>query len=248
MFAVTEVQRYRIGLPMTTLKLTALSFALVMLVTSAAWYPKPSIGRPRPIQTVNNKTIKDIRTYARQHIRLTNATPPKNKWSTNIRHVQNHPNMLEVWYQSPLDFVGRIRFRINVHWNFYTRLAGMARLPSPARSPCGPETDSRPTRGSIPRRPTRRWWPPFSSASASSCCRRGTFTSQPTRSGSCDVSAVRTMPSSPSTAGRTLPSRCSEAGGALCHRDVQKPTACQVCRLGREFAVAVAASCTFARC
>lgn len=59
------------GLPMTTLELTALSFSFVMFATSLTWHAKPTISQPRAIETKNQKTVEDIRAFAKQHVRST---------------------------------------------------------------------------------------------------------------------------------------------------------------------------------
>ncbi|KAL6403896.1 oxidoreductase [Ilyonectria robusta] len=100
-FVVTEIQRYHIGLPMTTLELTALSFTFIMFSTSILWYAKPSITQPRTISTKENKTIAAIRDFARSN---------------------THSNMPDTWYQTPLEFIGEERFRINAHWQYYVKV------------------------------------------------------------------------------------------------------------------------------
>ncbi|KAK7512502.1 uncharacterized protein IWZ02DRAFT_493928 [Phyllosticta citriasiana] len=107
-FIVTEIQRVKIGLPMTTLELTALSFAFIMFATSLAWYSKPSITKPRPIATKNGKTVEEIREFARRH---------------------THLQLSDMWYRTPLDFIGRNQFRIDAHWNYYVNLAQMIHFP-----------------------------------------------------------------------------------------------------------------------
>ncbi|CAI6339391.1 unnamed protein product [Periconia digitata] len=106
-FLVTEIQRVKIGLPMTTLELTALSFSFVMFATSLLWYAKPSIPYPRPISTKDGKTVEEIRACARQ---------------------STHPQLPDTWHQTPLSFIGENRFRINAHWNYYVRLCHMMRF------------------------------------------------------------------------------------------------------------------------
>lgn len=69
-FFVTEIQRFRQGLPITTLELTTISFTLVMFATSATWYFKPSITRPQRISTKNNKTVHEIRESIEQNVRI----------------------------------------------------------------------------------------------------------------------------------------------------------------------------------
>jgi hypothetical protein len=68
LFFVSEIQRARLGLPMTTLEVTAMSFSLVMFATSVTWCFKPSISRPRFIATKGDKSVESIRAYARQHV------------------------------------------------------------------------------------------------------------------------------------------------------------------------------------
>lgn len=66
-FFIREIQRFRKGLPITTLELTTISFTLVMFATSATWYFKPSITRPRCISTKNDKTVQEIRESIEQN-------------------------------------------------------------------------------------------------------------------------------------------------------------------------------------
>ncbi|KAK8247868.1 hypothetical protein HDK77DRAFT_211610 [Phyllosticta capitalensis] len=107
-FLVAEIQRVRIGLPMTTLELTALSFSFIMFATSLLWYAKPSITKPRPIKSNAAKTVAEIREFARQN---------------------THPQLSEIWYRTPLDFISRNQFRIDAHWSYYVRLAQMMHFP-----------------------------------------------------------------------------------------------------------------------
>lgn len=67
-FSVIEIQRTRVGLPMTTLELTALSYVFVMFFTQIFWFKKPSIQKPRMIPTKDGKLVEDIRTWAREHV------------------------------------------------------------------------------------------------------------------------------------------------------------------------------------
>lgn len=53
---------------MTTLELTAMSFAVVMIVTSASWYFKPSISQATILDTKNGRTIRAIRDFARLEV------------------------------------------------------------------------------------------------------------------------------------------------------------------------------------
>ena len=55
---------------MTTLELTALSFSFVMFATSLTWYAKPTISQPRPIGTIDNKTVEGIRAWAKENVSL----------------------------------------------------------------------------------------------------------------------------------------------------------------------------------
>ncbi|TLD17436.1 uncharacterized protein PgNI_00027, partial [Pyricularia grisea] len=64
-FTITEVQRVANGYPMTTLELTAISFAVVMMATSGSWYFKPSITQATYLNTKNQRTVKLIRKHAR---------------------------------------------------------------------------------------------------------------------------------------------------------------------------------------
>ena len=74
-FSVIEIQRTRVGLPMTTLELTALSYVFVMLATQICWFKKPSISRPRTIPTKDNKLVEEIRMWAKENVR--SPQPPK---------------------------------------------------------------------------------------------------------------------------------------------------------------------------
>ncbi|KAK0653058.1 hypothetical protein B0T16DRAFT_407361 [Cercophora newfieldiana] len=107
-FSVIEIQRTNVGLPMTTLELTALSYVFVMLATQICWFKKPSISSPRTIPTKDDKLVEDIRAWARGN---------------------THRELPEEWYRTPLDFIDGPRFQIATHWSYYTRLLHLLRLP-----------------------------------------------------------------------------------------------------------------------
>ncbi|KAH8906164.1 hypothetical protein BR93DRAFT_951775 [Coniochaeta sp. PMI_546] len=107
-FIVTETQRLIEGLPMTTLELTALSFSVMMIITSAVWYHKPTIARPVTISTKNDRTVEEIRSLAR------NTT---------------HPGLPQQWYRTPLYFISGPRYRSDVVWSWYKELTYMAHFP-----------------------------------------------------------------------------------------------------------------------
>ncbi|KAL2192790.1 hypothetical protein P885DRAFT_46889 [Corynascus similis CBS 632.67] len=108
-FSASELERVRQGLPMTTFELTALSFALTMLVTSLCWYAKPTISTSKTLQIKDRKTIAQIRREARE---------------------STHPGLPETWYRTPLDFVSPYRrFTLDVHWSYYEQLTYMVHLP-----------------------------------------------------------------------------------------------------------------------
>ncbi|KAL2016206.1 hypothetical protein VTK56DRAFT_4063 [Thermocarpiscus australiensis] len=108
-FSVSELQRAREGLPMTTFELTALSFSLTMLVTSLCWYAKPTISRPTMLKTKDGRTIESIRAMARD---------------------STHPGLSSTWYRTPLDFVSPTRrFRVDMHWSYYARLTELLHIP-----------------------------------------------------------------------------------------------------------------------
>ncbi|KAK3311665.1 uncharacterized protein B0T15DRAFT_508205 [Chaetomium strumarium] len=108
-FSVSELQRIREGLPMTTFELTALPFSLIMLITSLCWFPKPTISRPIILYTKDGRSIEHIRMAAR------NST---------------HPDLRSIWYRTPLDFISPYRrFRVDVHWSKYEQLTYMVRVP-----------------------------------------------------------------------------------------------------------------------
>ncbi|KAK4102299.1 hypothetical protein N658DRAFT_506487 [Parathielavia hyrcaniae] len=108
-FTVSELQRVREGLPMTTFELTALTFSVTMLVASICWYAKPTIATPTTLHTKDERTIEDIRTAAR------NST---------------HPDLPSAWYRTPLDFISpNRRFRLDVHFSHYVQISYWLRLP-----------------------------------------------------------------------------------------------------------------------
>ncbi|KAK4110695.1 hypothetical protein N656DRAFT_713149 [Canariomyces notabilis] len=108
-FSVAELQRLREGLPMTTFELTALSFALTMLITSLCWFFKPTINQPTILHLKHGRSVQSIRSIAR------NST---------------HPDLPSTWYRTPLDFISPSRrFRIDVHWSYYAQLTYMVHLP-----------------------------------------------------------------------------------------------------------------------
>lgn len=69
-FIITELQRVRDGLPLTEIELTALSFSVVMIVTSGCWFYKPTITRPVTISTKDGRTVEEIRAMARDTVRI----------------------------------------------------------------------------------------------------------------------------------------------------------------------------------
>ncbi|KAE9583516.1 hypothetical protein CGMCC3_g438 [Colletotrichum fructicola] len=107
LFCIKEGDRLRLGLPITPLELTALSFTFVMFATSICWACKPTITKPQYIKTKNGALVSDIRDYAR---RTTHSTLP------------------DEWFNTPLDFISYQEFRIATHWSYYTRLCDMMRL------------------------------------------------------------------------------------------------------------------------
>lgn len=68
-FSATEFNRIANGHPITTLELTALTFACVMVATSAVWYYKPSISNPETLETKDGRTVDFIRDYARYTVK-----------------------------------------------------------------------------------------------------------------------------------------------------------------------------------
>jgi hypothetical protein len=111
-FSVTELQRWRNGLPLTTLELTALSFVLIMLFTELLWLRKPSLMKPRNIPTKDDRTVQDIRRFAKEH---------------------THPDLQPDWHCTPLMFIEHSNiFHFNNHWCYYSYLARAIRV-SPTR-------------------------------------------------------------------------------------------------------------------
>jgi hypothetical protein len=118
---------------MTTLELTALSFVFVMIVTSICWFRKPAITRPRYIPTKDGKALREIREKAKEQvcscgecvfILFLNVT----LLLIHTLATQTHPDLDEVWYRTPVDFINGRRFRIESHWSYYTRLSNIMRL------------------------------------------------------------------------------------------------------------------------
>ncbi|OTA87946.1 hypothetical protein M434DRAFT_35086 [Hypoxylon sp. CO27-5] len=132
-FAVTELQRVKLGLPMTTLELTSLSFVLVMIATSVCWFRKPSISYPRMIPTKDGKSMDDIRVAAKQ------------------LSLKTHPDLDETWYRTPVDFISGHRWRIEAHWAYYTSVLHIFHLNVVSRT-----ITSRPWN----RFPSDMWLPP----------------------------------------------------------------------------------------
>ncbi|KAK3318837.1 hypothetical protein B0H66DRAFT_517213 [Apodospora peruviana] len=96
-FTVTEIDRIAHGYPLTTLELTALSFSLMMVATSASWYFKPSISRGITIETKNGRTVEEIRAIARS---------------------TTHPDLPYTWYKTPLYFLSQ-KFDMQTHWRYH---------------------------------------------------------------------------------------------------------------------------------
>lgn len=106
-----------------------MSFALVMLATSVLWYFKPSISRPRYIATKNGKTVESIRGLARQHVCICGFLFSFAYSEVETNHVlQTHRQLPAQWYRTPLDFVGKEYFGINIHWAYYTRISQITHL------------------------------------------------------------------------------------------------------------------------
>ncbi|RMJ18285.1 hypothetical protein BHE90_004050 [Fusarium euwallaceae] len=106
-FTVKELARIHKGYPITTLELTTLSFCFITFMISILWYHKPSITKPQFIETKDGTTIEQIRTFAR--------------WNT-------HLDLEDTYYRTPLEFIGRKRFGIDAHWNYYVSLAHKLRI------------------------------------------------------------------------------------------------------------------------
>ncbi|KAL8326457.1 hypothetical protein RB597_002976 [Gaeumannomyces tritici] len=107
-FVVTEIQRITRGYPITTLELTAMSFAVVMIATSASWYFKPSISQVIILDTKDNRTIRAIRNFAR---------------------LETHPGLPHKYYRTPLDFISRRGFHLERHWRYYSELTYWVHFP-----------------------------------------------------------------------------------------------------------------------
>ncbi|KAK0622066.1 hypothetical protein B0T17DRAFT_642558 [Bombardia bombarda] len=111
-FVVAEMQRVRLGLPLTTFEVTALSFSFTMIITSVFWYYKPTISTPTKISTKGGKTIAEIRASARQ---------------------RTHPHLPNTWFRTPLDFISRRQMAITTHWSYYVEILKRLNIPLAGR-------------------------------------------------------------------------------------------------------------------
>ncbi|KAJ4391059.1 hypothetical protein N0V93_004673 [Gnomoniopsis smithogilvyi] len=107
-FSVTELRRMQLGLPITTIELTALTFGGVMICTSILWYHKPCITIPTIIHLKADKTVQAVRLAARQH---------------------THPNLPDEWWRTPLDFISRENFIFDRDYYFMQMLPLKFHLP-----------------------------------------------------------------------------------------------------------------------
>ncbi|KAJ2892740.1 hypothetical protein MKZ38_009425 [Zalerion maritima] len=108
MFTATEIGRMKAGYPMTTLELTAFSFAFMMVATQAAWLYKPSVTSIIPLECDVSATA--IRQRAK-------------------RDDPIFADLLDdVWYQTPLMFLSRTQtFSFGQHWTwnvYFAHLCG----------------------------------------------------------------------------------------------------------------------------
>ncbi len=69
-YTVTVVVRLQQGYSITTLELTTITFAVVMLATSAMWFLKPQISTITKIHTRNECRMEAVRDFARHQVRL----------------------------------------------------------------------------------------------------------------------------------------------------------------------------------
>lgn len=53
---------------MTTLELTALTYAVIMIATSMLWYYKPCIITPTILNLKADKTVEEVRLWARENV------------------------------------------------------------------------------------------------------------------------------------------------------------------------------------
>ncbi|PKS07213.1 hypothetical protein jhhlp_005815 [Lomentospora prolificans] len=129
-FTITEIRRTAAGYPMTTLELTALTYAFIMVATSVVWYRKPSISQPTLIHTKNYRSAWEIR---------------------NIARSSTHPNLPIEWFRTPVDFISRRYFHFDLHWAYYYELTYKMRLPLISRPITARPWD---------RFPSNAWFPP----------------------------------------------------------------------------------------
>lgn len=53
---------------MTTLELTALTYAVIMIATSILWYHKPCIITPTVLHLKADKTVQEVRLWAKENV------------------------------------------------------------------------------------------------------------------------------------------------------------------------------------
>lgn len=121
-FSAGIIQRVCVHLPLTTLELTASSFALVMFATSAAWYHKPYISRPRYFSLEDSQTVQSVRDFSQRHV----IGPALGKSERTHRWQLLSDPLHVTWSMvSDLEYLSQERFGINFHWSYYTRLGHM---------------------------------------------------------------------------------------------------------------------------
>ncbi|POR39059.1 Uncharacterized protein TPAR_00737 [Tolypocladium paradoxum] len=129
-FIVTQILRFANHGPITTLELTAFTYAVMMLATSVFWFQKPQMALSTKIYTRDERDFDFIRHHARQ---------------------TTHPDMPEQWYGTPMDFVWkRGSFQGDKHWEYLSHLSHQAYMPLFTRLPGRPWE----------RIPSDIWYPP----------------------------------------------------------------------------------------
>ena len=99
-FVINCIARVAQRLPLTTLELTVLSFFVPNLFTSFLWYHKPT----------------DVGTSVVLHLDATVQELQQNA------HSCYHPHALDHWYQSPLEFIGRVEWHGSIIYTYCTNI------------------------------------------------------------------------------------------------------------------------------
>ncbi|XWX00206.1 hypothetical protein V2A60_008226 [Cordyceps javanica] len=107
-YTITVGVRLQHGYSITTLELTTVTFAVVMLATSAMLFLKPQISTVTYLHTKGMCSMASVREFARH---------------------KTHPLLPAKWYRTPMDFASPRCFVMDKHWAYYADLSSRAKLP-----------------------------------------------------------------------------------------------------------------------